>query len=242
MLKEFYSLLVIVGGIWLLCTSSAFAGELPSSGIVFNTIEASSLVYFCKKSQDNSLDCEFTQTKVRKKAKAEDLKSYLDKYLKIFRSWDKKDRSPSGDDISLVKDFYEELQGRKKAPNKEMQDYIKNLSELEKKDLLKSADAVLALYNNLTEENFLNTKRVDHDKETRTCIASSNPYKQSFRLVLDDVSGARSWVANGEPAGPCGIVQLSRFELDKLDWNYIAKRVVTNRQKVFLCQESHAGT
>ena len=53
MLKEFNSRLVAAGGFWLLLyTVSAIAEEIPSSGIVYNTKEASSLVYLCEKSQE----------------------------------------------------------------------------------------------------------------------------------------------------------------------------------------------
>ena len=128
------------------------------------------------------------------------------------------------------------LQGRKKAPNKETQDNLKNISDLENKDLVKFVDAVTTACNAKTEESYLNVNRVLFDRDARTCAVSSYTYKQSFRLVLDDVSGARSWVAKGEPSGPCGIVQLSRFEPEKLEnlksiyWKYIAKKAVTNKQ------------
>ena len=75
MLKEFNSRLVVAGGFWLLYTVSAFAEEIPSSDIVYNTKEASSLVYLCERSQEGSLECDFTQTRVHKKAEAKDLKS-----------------------------------------------------------------------------------------------------------------------------------------------------------------------
>lgn len=232
MLKTFLSWLVVTGGISLLCAARALADEAPSSGIVYNKKETNSLVYFCEKGRDNSIDCEFTQTRVRKEAKAEDLKARLDEARKAFST----SNELTPESCKEQKDFVEVLQ----APNKEQQDYLKNISDMEKKDVLKIMDAITTACNSKTEESYLNVVRVGFDKDTRTCVVSSNTYKQSFRLVLDHISGARSWVAKGDPSGACGIVQLSRFEPEKLKdsklifWKYIAKKAVTNRQGLFM--------
>ena len=141
------------------------------------------------------------------------MKSRLDNARKAFSDVD--ELTPEF--CKVQKDFIDILQGRKKTPNKETQDNLKNISDLENKDLVKFIDAVTTACNAKTEESYLNVNRVLFDRDARTCAVSSYTYKQSFRLVLDDVSGARSWVAKGEPSGPCGIVQLSRFEPEKLE-------------------------
>lgn len=236
MLKAILGRIIVAGGISLLCAASALAEEAPSSGIVYNTKEANFLVYFCEKSRDNSLDCEFTQTRLRKEAKPEELKARLDAARKAFPT--SKELTPES--CKEQKDFVELLQGRKKAPNKEQQDYLKNISDLEKNDVLKIMDAITAACNSKSEESYLNVVRIGFNKDIRTCVLSSNTYKQSFRLVLDPVSGARSWVTKGDPSGPCGIVQLSRFVPEKLkdskltSWKYIAKKAVTNRQGLLM--------
>jgi len=236
MLKGIHAQLGVATGIWLLFAASAMADEAPSSGIVYNTKETHSIVYFCEKNRDNSLDCEFTQTRVRKKAKAQDLKPRLDEARKTFST--SKELTPEM--CKEQKDFVEVLHGRKKAPNKEQQNFLKNISDLEKKDILKIMSAITTACDSKTEENYLNVVRIGHDKDTRTCIVNSNTYKQSFRLVLDDISGARSWVVKGEPSGACGIVQLSRFEPESLKdsklvfWKYVAKKAVTNRQGLLM--------
>ena len=84
MLKEYGARWGVLVGVWLLFTTSAIAEEMPTSGIVYNTKETNSLVYFCEKNRGNTLDCDFTQTRVRKKAKAEDLKTRLDQARKGF--------------------------------------------------------------------------------------------------------------------------------------------------------------
>lgn len=236
MLKVIHARLGVATGIWFLYAVSAMADEEPSSGIVYNTKETHSLVYFCEKNRNNSLDCEFIQTSVRKKANAQDLKSRLDEARKTFST--SKELTPEM--CREQKDFVEVLNGRNKAPNKYQQDFLKNISDLEKKDMLKIMSAITTACDSNTEENYLNVVRIGHDKDTRTCIVNSYTYKQSFRLVLDHISGARSWVAKGEPSGACGIVQLSRFEPESLKdsklvfWKYVAKKAVTNRQGLLM--------
>jgi len=236
MLMGIWAWSAVFFGICLLHTGGAVADQTPSSGIVYNTKESNSLVYFCAISRDNSLDCEFTQTRVRKKAKAKDLKTRIDQARKAFRT--SKDLSPE-----LCKEqsnWFEVLQGRKKAQNKAQQDYLRNISELEKKDAVKITGAIKTACELRTEDSYLNVVRVGYEKDARTCVVSSHTYKQSYRLVLDHLSGARAWVAKGEPSGACGIVQLSRFEPERFEdsnlvfWKHVAKKAVTNRQGLYM--------
>lgn len=229
--NHFFGRLAVASGASLLCVFCALADEAPSSGIVYNTRETNSLVYICKKIRDDLLDCEFTQTRVRKKAKAEDLKGRLDEARKAFQS-----NELTPELCKEQKDFAEALRSRKNGPNTEQQKYLKNISSMEKEGVLKILDAVTTACSAKTEESYLNVARVAFDKDVRTCVVSSNTYKQSLLLVLDPVSDVRSWVATGDPSGVCGIVQLSRFEPETLAdsglifWKYIAKKAVTNRQ------------
>ncbi|NKK36328.1 hypothetical protein GFL72_17025 [Rhizobium leguminosarum bv. viciae] len=83
-----------------------------------------------------------------------------------------------------------------------------------------------------TEENFLKITKADHDKDLRTCEVSSNPFAQEFVWVSDFGNGG-AWVVSSQPEGPCGVVQLSRFEKDQSDasglfWRYIARKAATN--------------
>src|SRR5208283_2132210 len=58
------------------------------------------------------------------------------------------------------------------------------------------------------------------------------PFKKTFRPVLS--SNQPAWVVISEsPAGPCGRIDVSRFEADPAvkngsHWNYVEKRVSTN--------------
>lgn len=65
---------------------------------------------------------------------------------------------------------------------------------------------------------------------------TSNTFEQTFKLVSPGGNAKISWVIESQPSGPCGVVQLSRFESETtkignstyVDWNYVARKAVTN--------------
>jgi hypothetical protein len=124
------------------------------------------------------------------------------------------------------------LEGKKVAPKPEA---ISSLSQLEKTDMLRITKAFVAYCEKPTEENLVAIARVAHDRDRRTCSVSSHSYKQTFRL-LSESGGRPVWVTQSSPEGPCGIVQLSRFESEEMtiggrkytNWKYIARKAVTN--------------
>ena len=83
-----------------------------------------------------------------------------------------------------------------------------------------------------TEANYLKLVEIVHSREVRTCIFTSNPYGQDFVWVAD-YGNSGAWVVDGHPEGPCGVVELSRFEKDpaeksNLFWRYTARKAATN--------------
>lgn len=64
---------------------------------------------------------------------------------------------------------------------------------------------------------------------------SVNHYRQTFRF-LGSGSTLGSWVVESTPQGPCGTVQLDRFEAEDVGtgskkirfWKYIARKAITN--------------
>lgn len=210
-------------------TSTTLAGDAPDTGLLYNTKETHSLVFQCQQSSENTLECDFTQTAVRKKAKPEELKTSLDQARNEFRAGVKF----TNEECKAYSELVEILEGRKKAPKEQE---LKKISDIAKKDLLTSTKAMTQFCKSKTEENFLKMIQLNHDKNTRTCQVSSNTFKQIFRYIKDNVSGGGTWVVKGEPTGPCGTVQLSRFEPEQpkgsslVLWKYIAKKAVTNPQ------------
>ena len=221
----------------LLVTIGANAEEAPSNGLLYNTKESHSLVYRCKQTQKNLLDCDFVQTAVRKKAKPEDLKVSLNQAREEFRSG----RKVSAQECKSLNDLIDILEGRKRPP-KGLD--FNEITEVQKRDSLKEIKTIVAFCKAQTEESYLNIARVRYEKATRTCKVSANTFKQKFRFVED--TGA--WVVEDAPEGSCGIVQLSRFDPERLQnnsklviWKYVARKAVTNPQGTLLPDLSCKG-
>lgn len=223
-------LIVVSIIVWLIGASNVLAEDAPDMGFLYNTKETHSLVFQCHKSTDNMLECDFTQTAVRKKEKPDDLKASLNQARDEFRNGVKF----TSEECKSYSDLLDILEGRKKPPKEEG---LKNITEIEKRDLIESMKAMTQFCKDKTEENYLKLIRLNHDKNMRTCQVSSNTFKQTFRYIQDNVSGKGTWVTKGDPAGPCGIVQLSRFEPEQPKkgfpitfWKYIARKAITNPQ------------
>jgi len=197
--------------------------EYPSTGMVYNTIEASSLVHRCNLTDSLSMECEFTQTAVRRKLSADDAEKKMAEARAEFTS------SPttiSQTECAQYETMSMVLQGKKAAPD--MQGLMK-MSRREKSDALLLTNQFVSYCRDPNVENAMKIARFSIDKDKRTCLISSNSFSQKFRR-----SDANTWTVISQPYGPCGIVQLSRFEADKTKqqgltfWNYFARKAVTN--------------
>ncbi|OOZ42998.1 hypothetical protein [Solemya velum gill symbiont] len=207
--------------------SSALADDAPTTGFLYNTKETHSIQYQCELNNRDILDCEFTQTAVRKKGKPEDLDVSLKQAREEFKSGVK----IPAEECKLYTGLVDILEGRKKPPNEQG---FSEITDINRADLLKTSKAMKNFCTSKKEEDFLNFVRLIHEKDLRTCKVSSHTFKQSFKMVQDNLSGVGSWVAQGEAEGPCGIVSLSRFEPERLKdyslvlWKYISRKAVTN--------------
>ena len=241
---------VILFGISTAIGLPSWAGglEYPTSGIVYNTKENSSLTYHCTK-REQLLECEFTQMSVRKKAKPEDLAKRLADAKKQLPAAIKEAASPESCKSTLILgDVLEGIQTPEQAAESmpkgtltDKAEFIRSMSVMRKADttdFLASIRAMGEFCTTPSEASFLKIVRLEHDKEMRTCNVSSFAYKQTFTWVTDYASGEGAWVVqSGGPDGPCGLVQLSRFESEQSKasstykfWKYYAKKAVTNRK------------
>lgn len=225
-------------------SSQAFAGdEYPTTGIVYNTKEDSSIIYDCTKVQNGTLECEFVQTAVRKKTKAADLKKKLEEARKELPNALKELSSEKSCDwmsasLAVLEGKNTAEKAAADAPPGVISNrtqFIKAMKEMpqsKKQELIASLSPLDEFCKTKTEESYLKVIKFEHDKEMRTCAVSSNPFKQIFKWV-EDYSGKGAWVVNANPEGPCGIVQLTKFEADHTNsklifWRYIAKKAITN--------------
>lgn len=221
-------------GVWF---SSAIAGEInnrPSNGIVQNTKGTDAITYECRVKQDQFLECDFVQIRVRKKLNEDETKKQIEEAPKLFTK--EKNDFCGKDEKKLVMSFRDVLEGRREPTTKEARDFMSKATAMEKEDLRQQFDALSEYCRTKTEENYMKVVRLGVEKESRTCVASANPYKQTFRKVADPVSSAHVWVAKSEPTGPCGIIRLDRFEPVQREnskitwWNYISRKVVSNKK------------
>jgi hypothetical protein len=202
----------------------ATAAEHPTIGLIFNTKDRASLEFNCEMDSTSALSCDFVQVSLRPKATPTDLaKSLEDARKQKLEPVTKK----TCDDMA---GYVASLEGRAPMPPKSHPFE----TDYQKQDMLKGLRAALAYCQQPSRAGMEEMARITHDKEARTCLASSYRFHQIFRRVSDAASNKTTWVVKSEPSGPCGIVQLDRFEAvrpfgDKMPfWEYTARKAVTN--------------
>ncbi len=213
--------------------AAAWAQSAPTVGFLYNTQENHSLAYRCESVRTGHLECEFVQTAVRRKSTKEDLPSVLEKARKEFVA-----EKLSVEDCKTYRDALAVFEGKKTATPTSG---IPGMSSVQKVDGQRVAKALVEYCDRPSTESYLSIVRVGHDKDCRTCLVSSNQFKQSFRW-LPDGSGRSVWITQGPPEGVCGVVQLSRFESEETkigkstftNWSYIARKAITNPSADFL--------
>ena len=219
---------LLTAALLLLASAPSLGQEAPTLGLLYNTQEGHSLTYRCEPVRAGQLNCEFVQTAVRMKSSISQLPAILAQARQQFRT----EKPPTTQDCGMFKEILDIMDGKKTAPKPEA---VAALTAVERADAQRSARVFLDYCSKPIEENYLALARSGHEKERRTCTVSSNSYKQSFRPVTEG-NGAVVWVTQSSPDGPCGIVQLSRFESEETkigtskftNWKYIARKAITN--------------
>lgn len=228
--------------------------DFPTVGLLYNQQEDSSITYDCKKTTDAKLICDFIQTAVRKKAKANDLTEKLSTARTQFESALKEITTEKPGACQIFRDLIEMTKGSLSPQDlidqnpsiaSDRAKFIAGMTEMrsryaEHPDEIANFEAMVNFCVKKDEESFLNITRVEHEKDMRTCRVASIPFKQTFVWVGGADGGA--WVTEDAPAGPCGVVQLSRFEQDKPHlWRYVARKAVTNPDGELLLGQKCTG-
>lgn len=198
--------------------------DYPSTGIVYNTKDFAALTHFCKLSADRySMDCEFTQTSVRRKLDAaEATKKLADAKAEFTSKPEPMDQKKCAD----FENWWLILQGKKAATDSQA---LANVSAREKADMTAMFGQIVAFCRAPNLDNWMKIASSGVEKERRTCLISSHTFKQRFRQTETN-----AWIVVSQPEGPCGVIQLSRFEPEKSSsgsitfWNYFARKAVTN--------------
>lgn len=217
----------------------AFASDKqPFSGMVYNTKELSALTYECGLARDERMTCKFTQLAVRKQSSEQNLKKKLLELDSLMAR--EKLTSKQCKEMQEIFDMYD----GKRAPKEP----LKFKDPRDKEAAERSVSALKQVCETGDTAALRRNIEDGYRLEARTCRVSANNFEQTFRLVKD-IEGKFSWVVDEPPSGDCGLVQLSRFELDKSDgvsfWNYIARKAVTNpsgSNGLFKCSEFDEDT
>ncbi|MCA0256659.1 MAG: hypothetical protein LCH47_08720 [Proteobacteria bacterium] len=230
--------------IFALVASSAAASDYPTIGMLYNQQEDASLTFKCKLTDTQRLQCDFIQTAIRKKAKPADLEKKIDEARKNYPAAAKEFSDPKqcnmvgvwlgmatgaiSIDAALARNpgIASDVAKFKEGMGRLRQDGAANPS------VLAPFKALAVMCDHPTIENYLKIASVNHEKDLRTCQVSSNPFTQEF-VWVSDFGNSGAWVVSSQPEGPCGVVQLSRFEKDQanasgLFWRYIARKAATN--------------
>ena len=208
---------------------SSSAQDAPRLGILYNLSEVHSLTYTCSTASSGALNCEFVQTSVRPKGTFADLPAALERARSDFA------KGPifNAEDCKLNQTLANILSGKEKAPK---QDAMEKLTTVQRRDMLALTQGVLGTCSSRSEEKYLDLVRLGQDRDRRTCKVSSLTFSQTFRAVPDSGPTATVWLAQSKPDGPCGIVQLSRFESEQskigpanfTNWRFVARKAITN--------------
>lgn len=202
--------------------AAAQSQEFPSTGMVYNTIDANALVHRCNLTDQLTMDCEFTQTSIRRKLTAEEATKKLAQAKAEFTA---KPSTMSQADCAQCETMALVLQGKKTTPNMQA---LSQLTGRTKADVLLIASQFAAFCREPSLDNWMRIISSGVDKDKRTCTISSYTFNQKFRR-----SDTNTWTVISQPTGPCGVVQLDRFESEKATqgmsfWNYFARKAITN--------------
>lgn len=232
----FFAQRTLVLLIAMFSTIAAVAQARPTMGMVYGSVDRDAITYACSPVTAREITCEFVQTSVRPKAVPEDLEKVLGQARQQFAQ----ERAPSIGDCKMYSELRDVLHGKRPPPNGKPV----SLSATERADTLKMLAPMIAYCDSPTLERFLDIVRTTHDKDRRTCRVSSNAFTQRFRAVQE--GGRVSWSVVSEATGECGVVQLSRFEVDEEQagatfWRYVARKAITNPAGKTLFGASCAG-
>jgi len=199
----------------------------PTTGIVYGETEKQSLKYTCKKLNQNKIECNFIGTNILQSKKENDWENRKKNALSTFRKKKPAEltklKNQSCQLSSMMKNYLAGKISPPKAPK------LEKVSTLQKNYFRKLADTMQKFCRKPNEKTYIESERFSFETELKTCGVSSNSFTQQFSR--QGQSSRNVWVVEDKPTGPCGVVQLDRFQLEnkKLGfWNYYSRKAVTN--------------
>src|SRR5262245_45494079 len=104
---------LLLVGLIVSTSVSAQQAEAPTRGLLYNTTEDHSMVYECPSSDSNTIECNLTQTAVRRKLSSREAAAKLEKARSDFT---KKPEPLSPEDCKMYSEMLEMLNGKRAPP------------------------------------------------------------------------------------------------------------------------------
>lgn len=194
----------------------------PLSGIAYNTKERSAITYDCSLASQGQIHCKFIQMAVRKKVAAKDLSAKLAEAEKEAAKW-----QASPKECQQIKATVAELRSQGTS----------SVAQVDPRDLAVTEEMIAAFTiacDSGSKDKLVAALRRSVERDARSCRVSSHEFEQTFQRVATAENQGPVWVTRGEPSGPCGVVQLSRFEQitpfqnEFKAWNFVSRKAITN--------------
>lgn len=113
-------------------------------------------------------------------------------------------------------------------------DGLHQLSAAERAEALAAGRMIVAACRSGTEEDYLEIVRRSHEKDSRTCLVSTQTLVHRLRPAGAYSSGLKPWAFASNPRDACGTVTLIRFEPEGVSgsvlWKLSIRTVNTNPQ------------
>jgi hypothetical protein len=220
MMRDFNLIGKLLCWIAVMLPTLAHGQSHPTTGIIYNPTEWSSLQYECQLQTDESLNCSMTQASVHRENRSRKLQDEIAKAVAQLKT----EKPLKPEECAQWEQAIEKIKNPK--PSDEGFAQLSAMEPPAKQDLLKSVSALVDFCKNPNEQTIVKLTTVGFEKEARTCIIGTN----SFSLQFKRVPGSQTWASNNGPNGLCGVVTVARLEPDAKYsnfYNYIQKKVVT---------------
>ena len=201
----------------------------PNIGNVHNTQEPNYLSYKCQRTELNELECDFIQVRITKKLDP----SKVEEEINRLMGYEETVSEESCQEQQLINDV---LKGKKTQPA-EWEDGLSDLTEYERQYTITLTDSIIKYCSTKSKKDLRAFFTIAALKETRTCSVNNQSFKQQFKFIAGPEGKNPTWVVKDSPNGTCGMINLSRFELDTNSsiniWNYISRRAITNPNAMY---------
>lgn len=217
-----------------LISCTAAANDRPLNGTGGGEVDGDFMEYQCTPLTDGRLNCLFTQIKITRAAKSEDLSVALarvEEQAKTFKGLDKETCAGVRDMLILLQGKSPPAGSKLHIDEAQRQKWLQ-MPAREREDQIAMMTAMLRICEKPSRDSLAAVARLEHNKKLRTCRIFTNKFEQVFSRT-----GPNVWAHSSAPQGECGSINVSTFERDDPRfglWNIQMRKIVTNKSGSFL--------